>query len=150
MFTKDLWSRSVPSEPNVIIKWFPALYLGGRGLKSRPRDWLPWLGLLWFFSVPPGKCQDSTKEFSQNAFQFIIYLAPFIWRCVVLITLNVSLNKLQMNWMPSDLKAFYVCSSLVREKYYMVLWILISKFKMICGVMVHLVMMFHLHGLLNT
>jgi hypothetical protein len=40
----------------------PALYSGGPGFKSWPGDQLCWLRFLWFSSVPPGKCQDSTVK----------------------------------------------------------------------------------------
>jgi hypothetical protein len=38
----------------------PASYSGGSGFKSQHENRQKWLRSLWFFSVPPGKCWDST------------------------------------------------------------------------------------------
>jgi hypothetical protein len=35
---------------------------GGTRFESRPGYWLPWLGFLCSFSVPPSKCRDSTAS----------------------------------------------------------------------------------------
>lgn len=37
------------------------LHFGGARFASRPGQWLVWLTFLWCFSVPPGKCWDSTS-----------------------------------------------------------------------------------------
>jgi hypothetical protein len=37
-----------------------AFYSGSPGLKSQPGDWISRLRFLWFYSVPPDKCQDNT------------------------------------------------------------------------------------------
>jgi hypothetical protein len=37
----------------------PVSYFGSSGFKFRPGDRIPWLGILYFSSVPPEKCHDS-------------------------------------------------------------------------------------------
>jgi hypothetical protein len=67
-------------------------YSGCPRFKSRSGDLLSWQRFLCFFSVPPGKYQDSTLKlcharFLPNLFQFM-YLSPFYstlynWKSVV-------------------------------------------------------------------
>lgn len=40
----------------------PALYSGGPTIKSRPTDCLSLLRFHWFYSIPKGKCQNSTFQ----------------------------------------------------------------------------------------
>jgi hypothetical protein len=70
---------------NVVVEWFNTLasYSGGLGFISQP----PVTGnpdgvFLWFSSVPPGECWDSTLKLGHHQFlpiffQFIIHLSPY-------------------------------------------------------------------------
>jgi hypothetical protein len=63
----------------------PASYSEGTGVKSRPGDRLSWLRFLYFSSVRPGECRDSTLKlghdyFLPNNFHFIFDLLPFVSR----------------------------------------------------------------------
>jgi hypothetical protein len=44
------------------------LYLGGLGFDYRPRRPAILIEFLWFFSVPPGECRDSTLKLSYDRF----------------------------------------------------------------------------------
>jgi hypothetical protein len=65
------------------------LYLGGTWFESRLGQQLFWLTCLWFFSIPPGKCQGSTSVRTQplhsKPFQFIYH--PTIW-CLIIFMLR--------------------------------------------------------------
>jgi hypothetical protein len=50
---------SFTERPSSVVS-SPASYSGGAGFKSRPGDRLSWLRFVVVFSVPPGKCRDST------------------------------------------------------------------------------------------
>jgi hypothetical protein len=75
---------------------------GVPGSNLSPETRYPEWGFTCFSSVIPHKWRDSYFKlgcdcFLPSPFQFIIHLSPTIWRCIVLVTEIVSLNKLQIN-----------------------------------------------------
>jgi hypothetical protein len=66
---------------------------GGALFESQPGHWLFWLKFLWFSSVPPGKCWDSTLIMPQPLFSklFPLHLSSY---CLMLRVLQ---NKPQEN-----------------------------------------------------
>jgi hypothetical protein len=67
-------------KPNILVEWL-ILLLRTRevpGSNLGPGDRISWLRFLWFSSVPPVECQDSTLKlghdrFLPNSFQCIIH-----------------------------------------------------------------------------
>jgi hypothetical protein len=56
----------------------PAFYLGDSRNKSLPIDQLSWLRSLWFYSVLPGKCLDSTSNEDSSSFPIYYSYHPII------------------------------------------------------------------------
>jgi hypothetical protein len=68
----------------LLIRGFPSSDLGP---ETGCSDW----GFLWFSSILPGECWDSTlklghSHFLPNPFQFIIHYHPFIQCYIALVT----------------------------------------------------------------
>jgi hypothetical protein len=57
----------------------PASYSGDSGFKSRPGDWLSWLGYSYFSSVPRGKYRDITLNKNMTASFDILSNSAFIY-----------------------------------------------------------------------
>jgi hypothetical protein len=77
-------------EPNVVVEWLTPLIRIREvpGSILRPGGRLSRLRFLWFSSVPPGECRESTLKlghdrFLPSFFQFIIFNLSYHWRYIV-------------------------------------------------------------------
>jgi hypothetical protein len=80
----------------ITIQWIHIWEVTGSNLG--PGDWLPWMRLLWFSSVSPHKCWDSTLKLDHDHFllspyQFIIHLSPLHLMLYILSYWKASLSK---------------------------------------------------------
>jgi hypothetical protein len=94
-------SRCFREALNVVVEWLTLLLSIRESWVQISAGYSDW-GSSWFFSVPSGKCRDSTSKLGYDRFlphplQFIFHLFLSLRHYIVWVTEEASLNKLQIN-----------------------------------------------------